>query len=360
MDAVNLYILFLNKALVSYIQSGAFEDWLEYKTGFEEMVIKELILPVQIIERFDFSSVKFVDSYFSGWKLTNSNFSQAKLVKVNISFSEWTQLIFENATFYNVEMQCNQVMDSDFSAASITHSYWINGHYENCDFRDAQFMYSNLQHVTFKNCSFASTRFESVNLDQAKFIDCDLTDVQFQDCVNMTSAHFTSLPAKLKKKRRDVIVSTEDLNYYCNLLTLDQKAFDYEMLSKRFRKLVKKYHPDKFRHKGEEKHLEAQEIFQRIQEAYLFLCDHLNKEKTVLVSAEMTIKNLRYIIEQDPKNDVAFYNLGILYFKQGDYDQSIEAYQKSIEINAHNQLAQHNLKVTELAKTIYQSVSKRK
>ncbi len=50
---------------------------------------------------------------------------------------------------------------------------------------------------------------------------------------------------------------------------------DMKVVKKAYRKMVKKYHPDKLRHLGEEHIKGAEEKFRQVQKAY----EHIQKER---------------------------------------------------------------------------------
>ncbi|MHA1809856.1 MAG: tetratricopeptide repeat protein [Candidatus Heimdallarchaeaceae archaeon] len=63
----------------------------------------------------------------------------------------------------------------------------------------------------------------------------------------------------------------------------------------------------------------------------------LNELGTILYEKNMDLNKaviiLSKIIEQQPKNSIAWHNLGLAYEKQGDLEQAIECYQKTIELD---------------------------
>ncbi len=65
---------------------------------------------------------------------------------------------------------------------------------------------------------------------------------------------------------------TTDSSY--KILEIDKSAADNEV-KKAYRKMVKKYHPDKLRHLGEEHIKGAEEKFRQVQKAY----EHIQKER---------------------------------------------------------------------------------
>ena len=60
------------------------------------------------------------------------------------------------------------------------------------------------------------------------------------------------------------------------ILEIEKSASDDE-LKKAYRKMVKKYHPDKLRHLGEEHIKGAEEKFRQVQKAY----EHIQKERGI-------------------------------------------------------------------------------
>ena len=52
---------------------------------------------------------------------------------------------------------------------------------------------------------------------------------------------------------------------------------------------------------------------------------------------------LKRATEVDPKNKVAWNNLGLIYFAMRENDQAIAAFQKQIEVNPYDEYAYNNL-----------------
>lgn len=59
------------------------------------------------------------------------------------------------------------------------------------------------------------------------------------------------------------------------------------------------------------------------------------------------------IIDLDEKNSKAWYNLGIIHFKQKNFDKAIEYYKKSLEIKPNNKYVFYNLGLAYEAKEDY-------
>ena len=55
------------------------------------------------------------------------------------------------------------------------------------------------------------------------------------------------------------------------------------------------------------------------------------------------IKTYNKLIEIDPKKDIAYYNLGIIYGNRKKYDLAIKAYKKSLELNPKRNLTFTNI-----------------
>lgn len=58
---------------------------------------------------------------------------------------------------------------------------------------------------------------------------------------------------------------------------------------------------------------------------------------------DKAIDYLKEAIELNPRNDIAWNNLGFSYYRKGDHDKALEYYRKAIELNPKNDSAWNNL-----------------
>ncbi len=355
----NLYIVFLEKAFKNYIKNNSSEQWAEYKEGFLNISIKNVILPIQKISGFDFSNVNFTNVYFSNWNIENSFFVKTNFLNSFLSYSFISTSPIDENYIYNTSIDFAVIKNCRITNSTFSYSSLEKTIFEECYIENIEFQNCNMENVRFKNCKLQKVSFYGSNLKDTHFINTYPENCDFKETFNFSSAHFSGLPQTKKITPHHFHKHTSnELEYHLNILSLPPD-FDENLLSKRFRELAKNYHPDRYAHdKKSQKQAEA--VFKKIQESYLYLCDYLNRKKTNPVNMELTKENLLWIIKQNPQNDIAYYNLGILYFREGNYRKSIECYKKALELNPHNQMALHNLKITSFAQTLYKSVSKRK
>jgi tetratricopeptide (TPR) repeat protein len=75
----------------------------------------------------------------------------------------------------------------------------------------------------------------------------------------------------------------------------------------------------------------------------------LDKQKKI----NSEIKKLEKLIKSNPKDDEAYYNMGIAYNNKQDYDKAIECYKKSLELNPKKDEAYYNMGVAYIMKEDY-------
>jgi len=203
------------------------------------------------------------------------------------------------------------------------------------------------------------TAFPDSDLSGTSFLDCRLGQCDFSRSVNLHSARFpVPVLRDLPKKQKEEPSTPEEPDY----LDLFDSGPDMnlESLGKRFREMTRKYHPDLFVGVEPEERHKAVERFRKIREAYLYLCHQLNQQKTTPREVVLTIENLMVLLEMDPTNPVIYFNLGVLYFRDRQYDSSIRCYEQALLLDPDNYMFKYNLGVTRIVKTIYESESRKK
>ncbi len=312
-------------------------------------------MPGLNINNADWQEINLVGVYCTGSRFININMEQMQSVGSDFSFSRWTECSGSQSEFYGASMNSLIMENSDFQQGTFVHSSLSGCTFINTDLTGADFSYSRLENIDFIRC----------RLDKASFQYARCLSVNLKNC-SMKGAHFKVLPVPAPSEKANPLLklSSSDLSSLTslpanNIFNLSSESLHMKDINKRFRELVKQYHPDLYHNTSPSEKKEAAEKFLQVQETYLSLCEKLNRKKDFAQNTVLTKENLLIILKQNPKNEVAWYNLGILYFQDMDYDLSIECYEKALHLNAGNTAAQHNLKVTRLVRAIYKSVSSR-
>jgi len=79
----------------------------------------------------------------------------------------------------------------------------------------------------------------------------------------------------------------------------------------------------------------------KIRSVYSLLQDAFKFQK--LQQYDRAIKSYKSVLKIDPKKDIAYYNLGIIYGNQKKYTQAINAYKKSLKLNPKRNLTFTNI-----------------
>lgn len=351
----NPYLLFLPAAFKHYIRKNDAGGWKSYRTGFSKISLKGLIIPVMDIRDFNFQTINLVGVYCTGSAWHNVRMDKIQSVGSNFSFSRWYGCSGTDGEFYGAVMNSLFVEKSFFHQACFVHSFFNNCTFQDTDLTGTDFSYSRLDNVQFIRCRLDKATFENARCQGVSLKNCTFREAQFKNAPVSRSRQKLHPLLKLETApvSHKATAPAED-HFHLSL-----KNLTMESVNKRFRELVKLYHPDKFHNAppGEKKN--AAEMFLQIQESYLKLCERLNQQKGSSRITGFTMDNLHMILKQNPSNDTAWYNLGIIYFRKMEYDNSIDCYEKALKINPSHTAARHNLKVTRLVQTIYESVSSR-
>ncbi len=82
------------------------------------------------------------------------------------------------------------------------------------------------------------------------------------------------------------------------------------------------------------KKIKTKSVYSLLQEAFKF---------QKLQQYDRAIKSYKAVLKIDPKKDIAYYNLGIIYGNQKKYTQAINAYKKSLKLNPKRNLTFTNI-----------------
>jgi tetratricopeptide (TPR) repeat protein len=266
------------------------------------------------------------------------------------------------------QLQGANLVDANLEDADLRSAKCGGAHFVGANLVGADLTGADLRGATLK---FANLR--AAKVDGAKVEDADLTGVKLTPEQKAAFHRFDQaiirqkLASESEKKRLATEEAHDDLfreeDCYKILDVLPDASL--EAIGKAYRQRIKEYHPDKVNLLGEKLKIVARREFERIQHAYRSLTRHRSKPAAQMgtspgldpqlskkLSSEFTIEDYQRILEADPENESAYYNLGIRYFEKGLINLAIEAYKKALALNPRNADAQHNLKLAELARSL--------
>ena len=117
------------------------------------------------------------------------------------SLIEMTQihLITESVTAEHVRFREVHLKGVHFDEVNLPFSSWVDVIFENCDLSNIEMNEARMNRVEFRNCKLAGTNFDRAELQDVQFINCQapyalynlakLNDVRFTDCL-LKSANF--------------------------------------------------------------------------------------------------------------------------------------------------------------------------
>jgi uncharacterized protein YjbI with pentapeptide repeats len=131
-----------------------------------------------------------------------------------------------------------------------------------------------------------------------------------------------------------------------------------EEIAKAFRQKAKLYHPDKVRHLSDRVQQLASDEFQRVFRAYEMLTRRTTRPLVGIRWAEgvpyretpydYTIEEYEKLAMVNPNHSAILYNLAWKYFEAARYQESIQGFQRLIEIDPKDEDASYNLMIVRL------------
>lgn len=165
--------------------------------------------------RWSFDDVVFKNVIFIG------EFRAAEFVDVLFETCDFSNVHFQNASFYRCEVMDSKLTGADFANANLSHTL-----FETCDGKYGNFSFSRFKEVEFLNCNLTDNDFYECILKEIRFSTCKLDGINFAETdlggVDLSTSRYEHIEVSLPKIV-GCIVSKEQAIGFARILGLSIK-----------------------------------------------------------------------------------------------------------------------------------------
>jgi uncharacterized protein YjbI with pentapeptide repeats len=335
--------------------------WKQYHKDYPEADLSKADLSNLELIEFDLRNCNLAAA-----KLFNSDLAGADLSKANLTYADLRRCNLANAFLTKVnasgiDLTGANLVDTNLDGADLRGARLGGAHLVGASLVGADLRASDMRGANLKFTNLAGAHLEDANVEDATIVNVDIDPKVIKKMRNADRAIFSgsNKSAATSGKGLKPFESYDDLfleeDCY-KILGVDAKA-NLDEITKAYRKRAKEYHPDRVHNLGEKIRYVAGKEFERIQHAYTSLSQQKAKpaeeiaDNSILNSlpkkdpSQFSLNDYVKLAKVYPNNDVVFYNLGLFYFKERDYENAVKAYTRCLKINSQNQSAQYNLRV---------------
>lgn len=357
------------KIIQQIIQEGSdARRWNAWKRDVENVDLSKADLSNADLRDFNFSKCNLAACNFFNADLTGADFTGAILSYANFQRANLANAFLSQTECAVTQFQGANIVDANFDGAHLRNARFMGSYLVGASLVDSDLEGANLRGATLKFANVLGAKMNGANVDEADLSKVELSEEQIQLLHNYDKAILPAAQRRGHGPRMKPSEDHEDLfreeDCYKILGVAPEASVDD--ITAAYRARAKEYHPDRVVNLGEKIQQVAKREFERINHAYRSLTHHRSKPavepeeerqqvpETTRRKAwhEMTIEDYLQVVDSEPNNDVAFYNLGLKYFQQGFVESAIKSYQRALKINPNNQYARHNLKLAELLLTL--------
>ncbi|GAB4326321.1 MAG: hypothetical protein Kow0059_22750 [Candidatus Sumerlaeia bacterium] len=363
------------KFLQLVIQEGSeARRWNSFKRENEPIDLSQADLSNADLRDFNFSKCNLAAANLFNADLTGADFTGANLSYANFQRANLANAYLTGAECAVTQFQGANMVDANLDGAQMRNARLMGAYLVGASMLDANLEGANLRGATLKFANLLGANLTGANVDETDLTKVELSEEQIRQVRHYERA---VLPASKRPGRGGSHLKPEE-DYEelfreedcCKILGIPPDA-SIDQITAAYRQRAKEYHPDRVANLGEKIQIVARREFERINHAYRSLTHHRSKPAVEMSTAgaapgatqipdtirnkavhEMTIEDFLQIVDAEPDNDVALYNLGLKYFQKGFVESAIKAYQRALEVNPNNQYARHNLKLAELLLTL--------
>lgn len=186
----------------------------------------------------------------------DSKFVYDTIQNFNLEHSHIYHSVFDNSIFKNGSLKddtlsYNSFIDASFDDVNFYQSVFYNCDFQNTSFVDCSFQYtyeitaSNLKNTTFQDCDLRDTEIKYSDLEYCKFISCDLRNavLNLSKDSNFRRNNIKAIYPKPNKPRFDlfarIVNNTSVYNITLDSSIIDKKnqIFRYDFIQKQYRLL---------------------------------------------------------------------------------------------------------------------------
>lgn len=348
---------------------GEARRWNAWKRDAEAVDLSKADLANADLRDFNFAKCNLAAANLFNADLTGADFTGAVLSYANLQRANLANAFLTQAECAVTQFQGANMVDANCDGAQMRNARLMGAYLVGASMLDCDLEGANLRGATLKFANMMGAKMAGANVDEADLSKVQLSEEQIQQLHNFDKAILPAAQRRGPGPRMKASEDHEDLfrEEDCYKILGVSPEATVDDITAAYRAKAKEYHPDRVINLGDKIQMVAKREFERINHAYRSLTHHRSKPavemeespqekipETVRRKAwhEMTIEDYLQIVDAEPDNDAAFYNLGLKYFQQGFVESAIKAYQRALNINPGNQYARHNLKLAELLLTL--------
>jgi uncharacterized protein YjbI with pentapeptide repeats len=351
------------------IQKGSeARRWNTYKKEQGNIDLSKADLSHADLRDFNFSKCNLTAANLYNCDLTGADFTGSNISYVNFQRANLANAFMTQAECVVAQFQGANMVDANLDSANLRNARLMGTYLVGASLMDADLSGANLRGATLKFANLLGAKLDSANVDEADLTKVELEESQILQLRNYDRA---LVPGNMRQAKPSMKPDEDHEDLFreedCNKILGISAEADVDEITKAYRQKAKEYHPDKVANLGEKIKIVAQREFERINHAYRSLTHHKSKPAVEISNPqaaevpesvrtkswqEMTIEDYLQVVDAEPENDTALYNLGLKYFQQGFIESAITAYQRALKVNPENQYAKHNLKLAELLITL--------
>jgi len=359
----------LTTALQGAVKNSA---WQLYKQTVEKVDLSQADLSGMELLDFDLRDVnltaaKLFNADLAGADLTGATLTYADMRRVNLANAFMTRVAGSGVNLSGANLVDTNMDEADLRGAKLGGAHLVGASLNNTDLSSADLRGANL-----KFTNLTSTNLTNANVEEAMLTNVELTEEGTRQLKNLDKAVVTGkTPVGMQTagggtRKLTVEDDYEDLflEQDCYRILGVPKDAQLDDISKAYRQRAKDYHPDRVHNLGEKIRIVAAREFERINHAYKSLTQHKVQPAQPTDSTDndpvpleknpeaLTLQDYISLAKGHPNNDKVFYNLGIAFFRNGEHEKAIQAYQRSLKINPHNKAAGYNLRVAMMMRSL--------
>lgn len=142
--------------------------------------------------RWSFDDVVFKNVSFTG------EFRGVEFVDVLFETCDFSNVNFQNASFYRCEVMDSKLTGVDFANANLSHAL-----FESCDGKYGNFSFSGMKEVDFFNCNLTDSDFFECLFKEVRFSTCKLDNSNFSETdlrgIDLSTSTYERIEVSLPK-----------------------------------------------------------------------------------------------------------------------------------------------------------------
>ena len=344
--------------------------------------------PVPDLSQADLSNLEFLEADFRNCNLAatrffNCDLAGADFTGANLAYADLRRANLANAFMTRamasgIDLTGANLVDTNLDGADLRGAKLGGVHLVGASLVGADLRMSDLRGANLKFTNLTGAHLDGANVEDATLTNVELPEAAIALLRNADKAIIAGKTTvggeKPSGSKLNPFESYDDLflEQDCYKILGVEKNATLEEITKAYRQRAKEYHPDRVHNLGEKIRYVAGREFERIQHAYKSLSQHKTQPEVDLDAAPTgaptrqvqgapakdpatyTLQDYVKLAKMNPNNEAVFFNLGVQYFRAGQYEKAIQAYQRCLKLNPSNKSAEYNVRVAAMMQALVQ------